>query len=262
MSIETLAKEMFGDKITDEQLASLVEASTEDTDAAVAGLKTNQAKNLDQIAKLKSNQVPDGFDQDAFDTFLKEKDDFAQKQKELDEKKLEDEGQWVALKDKMAASHKAALDTLNSENSAEISALRTALDKELIENSLNKAIDKEKGNAFFLMPHLKSQVKTVSVDGQFETHVVDAKGEQRITDEGKAFTISDLVAEAKANDMFAPAFPDFNSGSGKPAGQGGGQGAKGTNPWKAETRNITEQAKMNKENPVLAAQMKKAAGVG
>ena len=141
MSIEVLAKEMFGDKITDEQIANLTKAAAEDTDAAVAGLKNNQAKNLDQIAKLKSNQVPDGFDQEAFDTFLKEKDEFAQKQKELDEKKLEDEGQWVALKDKMAASHKTALDTLNAENSAEISSLRTALDKELIENSLNKAID-------------------------------------------------------------------------------------------------------------------------
>ena len=40
-------------------------------------------------------------------------------------------------------------------------------------------------------------------------------------------------------------------------------GSKGTqaNPWKKETFNLTNQAKILKENPALAAQMKAAAGV-
>ena len=52
----------------------------------------------------------------------------------------------------------------------------------------------------------------------------------------------------------------MNSGSGGDvnAGQGGG---KVVNPWKPESKNITEQARLNKENPTLAAQLKKAAGV-
>ena len=110
------------------------------------------------------------------------------------------------------------------------------------------------------MPHLKDQVKTVLQDGKFITHVVDAQGEQRVSDDGKAFGIKDLVAEAKANEKFAPAFPDLNSGSGKGPNSNSGGGSN-VNPWKADTKNITAQAKMNKDNPALAQQMKKAAGV-
>jgi len=260
MSFEALVKSLFGENATEDQITKLVEASNSEVDTAVSGLKANQEKNLDQIAKLKKSQIPDGFDKEGYEKYTKEKEDFDKKQKELEDKKLQDEGQWVALKDKMAIAHKNALDLMTAENETTVTNLRKALDKELIENSLAKAIDKEKGNAFFLVPHLKGSIKTVLNGEAFETHVVDGEGQQRMTDEGNPFSISDLVAEAKANEMFAPAFPDLNSGSGRGANHGSG-GGSAVNPWKKETRNVTAQAKMNKENPALAAQMRKAAGI-
>ena len=251
---------MLGDKATDENVTELVTAAQAETDSAVSGLKTNQAKNLDQISKLKGNQMPEGFDADSYSKYTKEKDEFAKEQKKLEDKKLEDEGQWTALKDKLVNANIDAIAKLSSEKDSEIGILRNALDGELIENALSKAITAEKGNSFFLMPHLKGQVKTVIEDGKFVTHVVDTRGEQRMTDEGKSFGIADLVAEAKANETFAMAFPDLNSGSGKGPNSGGGGGSN-INPWKKETRNVTDQAKMNRDNPALAQQMKKSAGV-
>ena len=260
MTLEDMIRKTLGENATDESVAALVAAAKTSTDAEVAGLKTNQAKNLDQIAKLKTTQLPDGFDLDSYTAFTKEKDEFAKKQKELGDKELADQGQWTALKDQLVTANQTAITTLTGEKDAEISVLRTALDGELIENALSKAITSEKGNAFFLMPHLKGQVQTVLQDGNFATHVVNPQGEQRMNDDGKPFGIADLVAETKANEAFALAFPDLNSGSGKGPNTGGGGGSN-VNPWKSDTKNITEQARLNRENPTLAAQMKKSAGV-
>lgn len=54
-------------------------------------------------------------------------------------------------------------------------------------------------------------------------------------------------------------FPASSGGGATGSGSGGGIGA---NPWKAETYNLTAQAKISRENPNLASQMKKAAGLG
>ena len=260
MTLEEIIRKTLGENATDESVAALVAAAQAQTDTEVAGLKTNQTKNLDQISKLKGNQLPDGFDLDAYTAFTKEKEEFAKKQKELGDKELADQGQWTALKDQLVTANQTAITTLTGEKDAEISVLRTALDGELIENALSKAITIEKGNAFFLMPHLKNQVQTVLQDGKFATHVVNPQGEQRMNDDGKPFGIADLVAEAKANETFALAFPDLNSGSGKGPNAGSGGGST-VNPWKSDTKNITEQARLNRENPTLAQQMKKSAGV-
>jgi DNA repair exonuclease SbcCD ATPase subunit len=45
-----------------------------------------------------------------------------------------------------------------------------------------------------------------------------------------------------------------------PPFRGADEGGPGGNPWKKETRNLTEQAKILKENPTLAAQLRTEAG--
>jgi len=109
---------------------------------------------------------------------------------------------------------------------------------------------------------MRGQMKTVQAeDGSYSVQVLDKEGNQRFQDDATTpFGVKDLVAEFKANDLYAPAFPDLNSGSGNPADTGG-KGGTGVNPWKADTKNVTEQGRINKENPTLAIQMKKAAGV-
>lgn len=52
-----------------------------------------------------------------------------------------------------------------------------------------------------------------------------------------------------------------SKGGGANGGQGGSRLPAGTNPWKKESRNLTEQMRIARENPALAAQYKTAAGV-
>ena len=51
--------------------------------------------------------------------------------------------------------------------------------------------------------------------------------------------------------------PENVGGNTNPADAGDGD----TNPWKADTFNLTQQAKLLQENPSLAARLKKEAGV-
>lgn len=264
MSIKEILSAQIGDSLDAESLNKIIDAAEVESKKLISqevkGLKDNQTKMLEQMSNLKTNQLPEGFDKEGFDKYLVDKVEFDKKQTELEEKRLQDEGQWEHLKGQLLDKNKTDIEALQTEKDLEIKGLRTALDKELIENTAIKAIEKEKGNSFFLLPHMKQQIQTVLKDGQYSVNVLDPEGNPRTNDEGKPFSVADLVAEMKSNDVFAPAFPSQNSGSGNPP-NGGSGGGNVTNPWKSDTKNITEQAKMTKENPVLAAQMKKAAGV-
>jgi len=242
----------------DEMKALMGEGATDDQ----ISLLENKTKLLTQMDKLKKNQVPEGFDVEGYETYNKDKVEFAKKQKELADLELEGKGQWEALKLQLNETHNTALATLTAESQAEIGSLRTALDKELIENTLVKEINSEKGNALFLLPHMKNSVKTVlGEDNKYSLQVVDEEGKQRFADDATTpFTPADLVAEFKANTKYGLAFPELNAGSGGNPDTGG-KGGNGVNPWKAETKNVTEQARINRENPTLATQLKKAAGV-
>jgi len=230
-------------------------------DKEVNGLVENKTKLLDQMDKLKKNQVPEGFDAEAFATYTKEKVEFDKKKKELDDAELEGKGQWEALKLQLNELNATKIIDITKEKDREIQGLQSFLQDTLIDNASISAINKEKGNSLFLLPHMKNKLSVVKTeDNKFEVQVFE-NGNQRFKDDATTpFTVADLVSEMKANESFAPAFPEINSGGGgKP--NGGGGGGSGVNPWKSETKNITMQAKLMKENPSLAAQYKKAAGV-
>jgi hypothetical protein len=69
-----------------------------------------------------------------------------------------------------------------------------------------------------------------------------------------------VAAWAKTDEAkpFLPASGNQGSGSGNGRGPGGGHGQ--SNPWKNDTRNLTEQSRIVKENPALAKQLAAAAG--
>lgn len=264
MTYEEMAKLMPGaDKA---QIQAAVDAVNAAQTAAVEketnGLLENKTKLLSQMDKLKKNQAPEGYDAEGYTKFVTESEELEKKQKELADQELEGKGQWEALKLQLNQTHETNFNTFKTEAETTISGLQKALDKELVENNLIKAIESEKGNSLFLLPHMNGQVKTVKgEDGQYSVQVVDEKGAQRFQDDMTTpFAVKDLVAEFKANDTYSLAFPDLNSGSGNDVNTGG-KGGNGANPWKADTKNITEQARITKENPTLAAQFKKAAGV-
>jgi len=260
-------QELLAEKLgTDVDLSNFLSAAQSEADALVdskiTGLTTNKTKLLDQINKLKKNQMPDNVDMDAYNTFLTEKDELETQKAKAKEDALAAAGEWDTLKGSMTDAHSVEITTLTNDYTTKLTGLQSALDKELIENVAVKAIDKEHGNATLLLPHIKPNLKTVKSEaGDYTTQVVDAEGNQRINStNGEVFTINDLVAELKANETFSGAFPMQNSGSGIPPNSGG-KGGNQVNPWKADTKNITLQAKLTRTNPVLAAQMQKSAGI-
>ena len=91
---------------------------------------------------------------------------------------------------------------------------------------------------------------------------VDADGKQ-LTQDDKPVTGLDSLVETMVKEKSWLLGAGSGSGSGQvgggtnPPGAGGGE----ANPWKAETFNLTNQAKILQENPALAARLKQEAGV-
>ena len=82
---------------------------------------------------------------------------------------------------------------------------------------------------------------------------------QKIGADGSPMTL-DVWVDQLAVD--APHLFEQNAGGGAVGNGSGGVGQMnhGRNPWKQETWNLTEQSKMARMNPVLAKQLKAAAG--
>lgn len=104
----------------------------------------------------------------------------------------------------------------------------------------------------------REELKTV--DGK--TIAIGPDGGTRYNESGEPMTIGEWIASTEKS---APYFFVPNRGTG---GQGSGNGAQGgsgsynkPNPFKAESRNMTEQGTLIKTNPSLAKQLAGEAGV-
>ena len=265
MALEDVLKEQLGDN--PELLQSVMTAAEEEANALVnvktEGLSKKRDQLLAEVKALKKNQLPEDVDIEAYQNYLSEKEQFEAEKLKAEETKLAEAGRWDELKNSMVNSHRDEVSKLQNDYTNQINELKLALDKELIENVAIKAIDKEEGNAMLLLPHIKPHLMTQRNDetGNYETVVVDGSGNPRINEkDGNPFTVSDLIAEFKANEIYSGAFPMQNGGSNIPAGKNGKGSAGQQNPWKRETWNVTNQARLLKENPTLGQQMKKAAG--
>lgn len=92
-------------------------------------------------------------------------------------------------------------------------------------------------------------------DGQVQR---DDAGKLTIGDEYKTQSIGDRIKDLEGDEDNLHHFKASGvSGSGSSAGVGGAK-AK-TNPWKKETRNLTEQGRIIRENPELAKRLKSEA---
>lgn len=101
-------------------------------------------------------------------------------------------------------------------------ALKTQLDKLMVENVATSALNDQKGDVEILMPHLRQHITSVEEDGEFKVYVVDPKTkEQRYSGvTAQPMSIKELVAEFKASDKFKKCFASESpSGGGmKPGG--------------------------------------------
>ena len=76
---------------------------------------------------------------------------------------------------------------------------------------------------------------------------------------GAVATVKTLIETVKADEKFGAVFEADGGGSGASGSKQRQNPSAGKNPWLKATLNRTEQAKMTREKPALAAQLKAAA---
>jgi len=145
-----------------------------------------------------------------------------------------------------------------------INSLTSQVEKLLIDSEAATAIAKHKGDPELLLPFIRPRLKMVETDGQFAVQVLSDKGEQEYAiRENKAVpaTIEDLVAKFKANTKYGAFFAaSGNSGGGAQQRNNQGAGSAKNNPWVKSSFNLTEQMRLERNDPTLAAALKQQAG--
>lgn len=214
-----------------------------------AGLKTKNQELLGEVKKFKktAQAIPEGFDAVKWQEMI-------DAQAAADEDAAKAAGKWDEYKAELVATHETEKAALLGERDQ----LKGQLEGVLVNNSIMAAIAHEKGNSDLLMPHVRDHVKLFDEDGELVARVIDKAGNPRITGaKGDFMSIEGLLEEFKETDTFAPCFEGSRS-SGAGAG-GDGSGGTKNNPFASDSLNLTEQARLNREDPNKAARLKAAA---
>jgi hypothetical protein len=171
------------------------------------------------------------------------------------QKKAEDKGQYEELMAANSVKHKGELEASQSKSDN----YRDKFYEKSMDSEIRASLEKEEGSATLLMPAIKARLKTEEVDGELVIVALDSSGKPMFSEDGKPGTVSDVVKHLKTIEEYQPAFKATRiMGSGSITTKSGV--AVGANPWKKETRNLTEQGRLMTENPALAAQFKNEAG--
>lgn len=111
------------------------------------------------------------------------------------------------------------------------------------------------------------QIRSAAIEAKVIPEAIDdiliiAGSLMELNEDGKAITKQNGLDPKTFFIEMQQKRPHWWPASAGGGGQGsGGQGGFATNPWTKDNFNMTEQGKIFKTNPVLAEQMKKAAGV-
>jgi len=235
-----------GIDVNDPKIKSVIEEQARRIAAeSERGLRANRDKLLAELKELKQSVDPEEY------KALK-----AEAEKR-EEEKAKAAGKFDELRQKM-------MKQFEDEKSGLLQKAQTAeqrLSEYVRKTEAIRAISKVDGIAELLEPHVLSRLRTeLKEDGTAEVVVVDAKGEPRIGEKGEMMTVDQLLAEMKENDVFAPAFRGSRASGGGATGSGAGGRAAGKNPWSKNSLNLTEQARILRENPAQAARLKAEAG--
>lgn len=162
------------------------------------------------------------------------------------------------VKKDLEASHTNAL----AEKDERIQSLIKALEAKVVEAESMSAIVAADGKPKLLQPILAQRVRMVEDEGKFSARVFGADGEPMLDGSGGFMSIEGYLKKLKADTDFDDAFNASGTrGPGTAPGGRGSPGSSGKNPWAKDTRNMTEQGRIERENPTLAARLKAEAGV-
>lgn len=207
-------------------------------DAEVEALKRTNAELKEEKKKL-ANRTLSEEQLNEYNALIEEREAKESKKNDL-------ETQIARLTKKHATEVEAA--------NTKIQALTKKLEQNLLDSAAMKAINDAGGNVDLLMPHVRSRMALAEVEGDFVVQVRDSSG--TVTE----LTEVDLVNEYKAKPSFASAFKATITpgGGAKP----GVVEASITNPYrKGKDFNLTDQGRLEKTDPALAARLKQEAGL-
>lgn len=193
---------------------------------------------------------------------LAEKDAKHAEEIERLQKLIDEKGDSAGKIEKIKKELEKARDEAIAAKDQELSSMEGTLKSHLMEAAAKAAIAEEKGKVKPLLPYVLNKLSFVKEGGQYAVRVLDEDGEVRLTKDGKDMGIRELVQELKADQDFSALFEGTGiSGSGsRPTGTGGSGGApSGNNPWAKGTFNLTQQMKIEAENPALAKRLQSQA---
>lgn len=250
-------------KLMDETQTNFDTTYNADIESQKTNVLTKNQELIDKLKTAKDNAIPDNFDMEGYNNYTNNKEQIVADQKKLEDEKLIATANWDKLKNDMTNSHEKSIKKVTKDKDGIIKGLRSALDSELVENVALKEIEKVNGSQVLLMPHIKNNIQTFQDDqGKYQTKVVDISGKDRMNVEtGNPMSVGELVSEFQANEQFAGAFPLQNKGSETTIVIDNGTNYNSTNnPFDKSGNNysLTEQAKLNKANPVLAKTLQEA----
>jgi hypothetical protein len=178
-----------------------------------------------------------------------------QKQQELDDANLIKTGDV----EKIVSTKLAAFQAELQKERSRAAQLQAKLEETLLTRTVTE-IGTKRGLRASAIPDLQARAKRVfKIVGDAPVALEEDGQTQKAGADGSPLTL-DVWVEQLA--VTAPHLFEQNAGGGAVGNGSGGVGQlnHGRNPWKQETWNLTEQSKLARTNPQLAAQLKKAAG--
>ena len=193
----------------------LGEIEIEDT----TGLKNSvTATRKERDAHAAALKKFEGVDLEAYNKWQTDKE-------AADAEAAKSKGDWDSREKQLKDLHAKEIAAKEGENKRLSGALHT----EMIQSKARAAISEAGGNELFLLSHVVPSLAIVEEKDGFVVRVMDASGNPRIGDtDGNPMSISQLVAEKKADAKFAGAFQASGAGgTGAPPNGGGGKPGAG-----------------------------------
>ncbi|MBR0693662.1 hypothetical protein [Bradyrhizobium lablabi] len=183
----------------------------EDTSSLHSALRSERASRANLEKKVKAFESLGKSDEE-----IKQLIEAAEK---AETEKAEKAGEFEKLKDALKTQHTK---DLKAKDDA-LAAMRSSLERYLVDAQATSAIAAAKGSSDLLLPHVQKHVRVIEENGDYVVKVVDAKGEPRINGKGEPMSIADLVGEMRQSDVYGRAFEGSGqSGSGMRPANGNG----------------------------------------
>ena len=237
---ETLSGEgEVGSKV--QKIIAEYEADVKGLKITNSDLKAEKQKAADRMAELeKANSE--------FDKQISELSEKVKKAGSEDAKAFYD-----AQLEKLSKEHQATVQKLTKERDAVVDRVTNLMGI----SEFDKALEGEDGVALPIRSEMRGALRDLLYTRhKFERKEID-KAEMLLTSENK--TVKDVLTAYLSTPEGKYFLVENSSGGG--AGGSSSSSSSGKNPWKKETMNLTEQSKLVRENPTLAARYKAEAGV-